>query len=189
MVRTSFPLYLPVACDDDKEPVSAPAAAPIDVERVFQRYSAYVAMIALRILGNNDEVDDVVQDVFVSALSGLSRLQQPDAIRGWLATVTVRHASRRLQRRRLRWLLHLDRRASYDDIAAPGATPEQRALLAAIYRALDTLPVAERLAWTLRHLEGEQVDVVAQRCGCSLATAKRRIAAAQAVIERLVADE
>jgi RNA polymerase sigma-70 factor (ECF subfamily) len=49
---------------------------------------------------------------------------------------------------------------------------------------LDRLPVNERLAWSLRHIEGEQLESVAVLCGCSLATAKRRIAAAQQAVER-----
>jgi RNA polymerase sigma-70 factor (ECF subfamily) len=54
-----------------------------------------------------------------------------------------------------------------------------------VYRALDRLGTAERLAWTLRHVEGERLDAVAQLCGCSLATAKRRIAAANAHVRKL----
>jgi DNA-directed RNA polymerase specialized sigma24 family protein len=40
------------------------------------------------------------------------------------------------------------------------------------------------LAWSLRHLEGERLEDVAERCGCSLATAKRWIATAQARLEK-----
>jgi RNA polymerase sigma-70 factor (ECF subfamily) len=43
--------------------------------------------------------------------------------------------------------------------------------------------VEQRLAWTLRHIEGERLEDVAARCGCSLATAKRRIAAAHAHLQ------
>jgi RNA polymerase sigma-70 factor (ECF subfamily) len=57
-----------------------------------------------------------------------------------------------------------------------------------IYRLLDELPANERLAWTLRHIEGEQVEAVASLCGCSLATAKRRIAAAQTFLARTLDD-
>ena len=40
-----------------------------------------------------------------------------------------------------------------------------------------------RVAWTLNYVEGETLEEVARLCGCSLATAKRRIAAAQRFIE------
>jgi RNA polymerase sigma-70 factor (ECF subfamily) len=39
-----------------------------------------------------------------------------------------------------------------------------------------------RIAWTLRMVEGLELAEVASACGCSLATAKRRIAAAEVVV-------
>ena len=163
-------------------------SSPTDFEAIFRQHARYVAAIALRVLGRDDEIDDVVQDVFLAAMKELGALRSPGALKGWLATVTVRHAMRRLRRRRLRRFLRLDRGQGHE-VAAPGATPEQRALLVRVYGMLDRLPVPERVAWTLRHLEGEQVDAVAQLCGCSLATAKRRIAAAHEAIERMIGDD
>src|SRR5512137_1921710 len=81
-----------------------PPAAPLDLEQAFTLYSRYVAGLALRLLGRQDEVDDVVQDVFLAAFRGLTKLREPQAIKGWLATVTVRVARRRLRMRRL-WRL------------------------------------------------------------------------------------
>jgi RNA polymerase sigma-70 factor (ECF subfamily) len=154
------------------------------LDTAYRRYARYVAAVALKLLGRDDEVDDVVQEVFLAALRGLGSLREPEAIKGWLATVTVRIAGRRLRRRRLRAWIGLDRPARYDALVAPGAPADERALLERVYRLLDELPVKERLAWTLRHVEGERLDAVARICGCSLATAKRRVAAAQLAIEK-----
>jgi RNA polymerase sigma-70 factor (ECF subfamily) len=162
---------------------------PLDLERAFHLYASYVAAVALRLLGRSEEVDDVIQEVFLSALKGLAQLQDPEAIKGWLATVTVRVSSRHLARRRLWRRLGLDRPVDYTQAVDPAASPEQRALLARVYRILDGLPVEERVAWALCHVQGERLDAVAQRLGCSLATAKRRIAAAHATIERETRDE
>jgi hypothetical protein len=38
-------------------------------------------------------------------------------------------------------------------------------------------------------LEGEPLDAVAAACGCSLATAKRRVAAAKSVIDEVFRDD
>src|SRR5690348_13558322 len=82
-----------VANDTDK-------ATALDFRTIFERYSHYVATIAFRLLGRNDEVDDVVQDVFLQVHRRLSTIR-PDAVKGWLAVVTVRATRRRLRRR---WL-------------------------------------------------------------------------------------
>lgn len=168
---------------EDERPTPS---GPLGLEAAFREFSRYVAGIAHRILGRPDEVDDVVQDVFMAAERGLGRLEQPEAIRGWLATVTVRVAWRRLRRRRLRMIVGLDDARDHLDVASPDASPEERLLVARIYDALDDLPVAERLAWSLRHLEGERLERVADLCGCSLATAKRRIAAAHERLREVI---
>ena len=62
-------------------------------------------------------------------------------------------------------------------------------MLAAVYRVLDRLPVNQRLAWTLRYVEGEQLERVAELCNCSLATVKRRIKSAHDAVQREVHHE
>jgi RNA polymerase sigma-70 factor (ECF subfamily) len=160
--------------DDDED---------LSLDTLFRRHSRYVARIALRVLGRPDEVDDVVQDVFLAAERGLSSLANPRAVRGWLATIAVRKARDLLRRRRVRAFLGFDDAPDYANVAAPAASPADRDLLARTYAALDRLPVPLRLAWALRHIEGEPVEQVATLCGCSLATAKRRISAAHLKIQ------
>lgn len=162
---------------------------PLDFDELFARYGRYVARLAARLLGSGDaEVDDVVQDVFWLASRRLSNIADMVQARGWLATVTTRLVGRRLRRRRFRRLFHAGARNN-DDVPAPGATPEQRALLGRLYEVLDTLPTEQRLAWSLRYLEGEPLDIVAAACRCSLATVKRRIGAAKKVIDEVFGND
>lgn len=153
-----------------------------DLEAVFRSYSRYVASIALRLLGDDSDVDDVVQETFVVAMRGLRRLREPGAVRGWLATVAVRIARRKLRRRRLRAFVGLDTAPDYARLVV-SASQDRALLIVRAYRVLDQLPVDVRIAWTLRHVEGESLESVAAICGCSLATAKRRIARAQAELD------
>jgi RNA polymerase sigma-70 factor (ECF subfamily) len=164
-----------------------PAREPmLPVDALFRRYSPYVARIAIRLLGRNDEVDDVVQDVFVAAVRGVRDVEDPEAIKAWLATVTVRSVRRRLRLRRIRGWLSLDPKSTFEDVPAPGATAEQRLVLARVYGALDRLPPSHRIAWTLRHVEGQPLEQIAAMCGCSLATTKRWITAAHEVVQAAV---
>jgi RNA polymerase sigma-70 factor (ECF subfamily) len=169
------------------ERVVAPGL-PLTAEQAFRRYSGYVAAVAFRILGSDEQIDDVVQDVFLVAVKDLGRLREPEAMKGWLATIAVRVAGRRLRLRRLRRLLGLGQPLDYE-LAVPAARPEARVLLGQIYTLLDELAVDKRLAWVLRHVQGEQLDEVARLCGCSLAAAKRRIDAAHQFLQRKLSDE
>lgn len=158
-------------------------------DETYRRFSPYVAAVALRLDGRSEDLEDLVQDVFLEAARGIKWLRNPDAIKAWLATVTVRLVRRRLRRRRLRRILGLDREFDYQEVASRSASPADRALLAAVYRFLDELPVDERVAWSLHHVEGETLEVIGEMCGCSPATAKRRIARARARIEEVFGDE
>src|SRR5687767_12043933 len=111
----------------------APASQPVSLETLFRTYSSYVAAIAMRLLGRNEDVDDIVQDVFLSAWKGAANLRDPGAMKGWLATVTVRTARRRLKMRRVKMFLRVDDDPDYGNVAAPGASPEEKALLSRIY--------------------------------------------------------
>ena len=61
-------------------------------------------------------------------------------------------------------------------------------MIAEVYRALDRLPTRLRVPWVLRYVEGESLQDVAKLCGCSLATAKRRILAAHTKISSQLDD-
>ena len=161
----------------------------MDLAAVFRQFAPYVATIAYRILGTRDELDDVVQDVFLSAHRALDTLRNPDAINSWLATVTVRLCRQRLRRRRMRrWLLLETPPAAFEP-PDPGASPETRAALNDVFRALESVPVNARIAWSLRYLQGERLERVAELAGCSLAAVKRRLARAQGVLDQVIAHE
>lgn len=161
------------------------AAEVTSLDDAYRRFAPYVAAIAVRILGRSDELDDLVQDVFVEATRGISSLTDPRAIKGWLARIAVRVSVRKLRRRRLlrALFLSIDDGVDYEALAAPGATPEQRAMVARVYRALDALPAADRVAWVLRHVHGATLDEAASLCACSLSTFQRRLGRASAHLD------
>jgi len=164
----------------------APDAGPGSaLEQAFRAHAPQVATMALRILGRHEEADDLVQDVFIKAGRWLSKLNDPSAVRAWLLKVTVRLAWRRLRMRRFRVALGMEGSYDYAEVAHRGRlSPEDGAFLAEVYRILDRMPARERLAWSLRHVDGERLEDVALRCACSLATAKRWIATAQERLEK-----
>ena len=154
-------------------------------EMLYRRHATYLLAIAARLLGNRGDGEEIVQDTFVTAFEQLGTLREPAALRGWLAQIAVSLVRRRMRRGRLMRALGLDRGA--DDatlaaLAAPGTRADQRAELALIDKAMRGMSANVRIAWMLRMVEGLELAEVASACGCSLATAKRRIAAAEQVV-------
>lgn len=175
MAPSSAPLRLAPTEGEDVHPLIELSDAEF-----FERFSGFVASIGTRLLGRSADVDDLVQEVFIAAFRKRHQLQEPNATRGWLAVVTVRTARRQLRRRRLRQFVGLDAFVPPLELPDHALSPDDHALMSRVYFILDHMSVDDRLAWTLRHVEGEKLEDVALRCGCSLATVKRRIAAAHA---------
>jgi RNA polymerase sigma-70 factor (ECF subfamily) len=159
------------------------------LDDIYRQYCRYVGAIILRLGARPGEVDDLIQDVFVEATAGIARLREPEAIKGWLATIAVRTVRRRLRVRRTWHFLGLKRDAAEMVLVDPSASPADRVLLRSVYRVLDEMPVDDRLAFTLHIIEGETTAAVAKLCGCTLATAKRRVSRGQRRIEQRLSDE
>jgi RNA polymerase sigma-70 factor, ECF subfamily len=151
-------------------------------EALYRRHVADALRLAMFVLRRRADAEDAVQDAFVVALTKLDRLRDPAAFAGWLRQIVANEARGQLRRRRVRGWFGLDGGsddAALEQLAAPGATAEQRMELALIDRALAGLPDAERIAWTLRYVEGWRLDEIAGALSVSLATAKRRLLAAR----------
>jgi RNA polymerase sigma-70 factor (ECF subfamily) len=164
---------------------AADAGSTAAFELLYRRHAATALNLAVRIQGSTSDVEDVVHDAFVRAHQRLAELREPAAFRSWLGSIVVRLVRTRLRRRRLVAMLGLasPEPVDLDAVAAPDGDPEARVLLAQVYALLQTLPTDERIAWTLRYVERHRLESVAALAVCSLATAKRRIARAQAFLE------
>jgi RNA polymerase sigma-70 factor (ECF subfamily) len=158
-------------------------------DMMYRRHAHYLLAVSTRLLSNRSEAEEVVQDTYVVGFEQLHNLRNPAALRAWLAQIAISLVRRRLRRARLLRILGLDR--SPDDatlaaLAAPHLRPEDRAELALVDRMLDRMPTDLRIAWMLRRVEGLALAEVASACARSLATVKRRVAAADALVARYV---
>ena len=154
-------------------------------EILYRRHVSFAIHLATRIEGSSRDVEDIVHDAFIKAFSRLGDLADPAAFRSWLGSIVVFAVRSRLRRTRLMNLLGLGRSdpIDLDSLASPEASPLTRAQLAQIYALLRTRPTDERIAWTLRAVEGHELEVVAKLTNCSLATVKRRISRTQAFLD------
>ncbi|MBI2377478.1 MAG: sigma-70 family RNA polymerase sigma factor [Deltaproteobacteria bacterium] len=150
-------------------------------EVLFRRHAGVVIGTATRLLSNASEAEDVAQDTFIVAFEKLSQLREPGAFRGWVLQIAVRQVHKRLRRRRVFAWVGIEAATSdpIDALAAADAGPEVRAELAILAPKLAALKPKDRMAWTLRYVEGHSLAEVAELTETSLATAKRRIHHAQ----------
>lgn len=154
--------------------------------KLFRRHAPRLLPLLQRLLSSTSDAEDALQDTFEVAFRDLRQLRDRRAFAGWLRQIAVHQAQRRFRKRRLLRVLGLDRAAedaTLSRLADRSVSAEVRAELAQIDAVLARTPAKERTAWMLRHVEGHELEDVARSCGCSLATAKRWIAAAQARLQ------
>lgn len=135
--------------------------------RLYERYGRLVHGLLLARLGaraSREDVDDLVQDVFLTAWRKLDALRDPAAFGGWLATIARSRAVDFHRRRR-----EVD--ALPDHVAAPDASETEldaRTALAAIR----TLPEAYRDTLVLRLVEGLTGPEIAEQTGLTPASVR-----------------
>jgi len=156
---------------------------------LFDRYHTHVRRVLLHVLGPDPELSDLVQEVFVTAIDSIEKLDEPGSLRGWLGGIAVFTARARM-RRRTRWRI-IELRPSEDlpEVEQMSAPPEVDEALRATYRVLEKLPTEERIAFALRFIDGMELTDVAGATSVSLSTVKRTLVKAQQRFQKLAARE
>lgn len=166
--------------------VSARAGEPWALEALFRRYARMVYGLTYRLVGRDEEIDDLVQESFVQALAHLGRLSEPQAFGAWLTAVVVRTTHKALRRRALATRIGLRSRrepVDVDSLVARTAPADVVAELRAVYGIIEKLPTRARVALILRRVEGMSQEEVASAMGVSVSTAKRSIIEAELFLE------
>jgi RNA polymerase sigma-70 factor (ECF subfamily) len=178
--RAALARASPAAADDGEELVRGLREGKRWAAReLLDRYGAHVERVLTHILGSHADLDDLAQEVFVRALARVGDLRDPRALKDWLAGFAANVAREAIRRRRRRWWQVLRPPEETPELEAPSASAEDRAALHAFYEVLDGLDADARVAFALRYVEGMELTQVAEACGVSLATVKRRIKGAE----------
>jgi len=155
------------------------AGQPAGGAALYDRHQEHVRRVLIRLLGPGTHLGDLVQDVFVSAIDSIGRLEQPDSLRAWLGSIAVFRARAEIRARaRSRWF-PLFGSDDLPETAANVASPETNEAVRTTYLVLEKLAADERIAFALRFIDGMELVEVAEACEVSLATIKRRLARAQ----------
>jgi RNA polymerase sigma-70 factor (ECF subfamily) len=170
------------ALTDAQLVTAACAGARWAQEALFLRHVRLVSGLVFRVHPSRIDLDDLVQDTFIAAFESLPSLKNPQAFAAWVGSLAIRITHKKLRRRRIAARLGLgttSEEVAWDEIIGPACPPDVAAELREIYTILASFPTSERIAFLLRRVEGMSLDEVATATDTSLATVKRRIAAAE----------
>ena len=165
---------------DDAALIQALRAGHPGAAAVFYDQHAAHAYRALRsTLGADEEIPDLLQEVFIRALDRIGKLRDTERVRSWLTTIAIYVAREQIRlRARRSWLrMFSPERTQPGHLDQPPS--EARLALREVYDVIDKLPVDERMAFVFRFIDGMTLPDAAETCETSLATFKRRLARAE----------
>jgi len=185
-----------VGADRDEELVDAlRLRAPTAAEQLIARYGDRAFRLAVRITGNSEDAEEVVQDAMLSVVRKIDSFRGDSAFGSWFYRIVSNAAYGRRRPRAAVEIpleevfpafdehgrhasLFLDWSSRVDD---PAIQKQLRAVLTA---AIDELPAHYRAAIFLRDVEGLSTAEVADALGIPVPTAKTRAHRARLLLRK-----
>jgi RNA polymerase sigma-70 factor, ECF subfamily len=158
-------------------------------ELLLRRYNQRVYRTIRAVMRNPDDVEDVMQQVYVSAYRSLHQFEGRSAFSTWLTKIALREAAARNKKNVS--LLHLvaeqrDPENAMTEFAEPGPDPEARAVAADLMQHVEVLvadlPEAYRSVLLLREVEGLSTEETATCLDLSTDVVKTRLHRARATL-------
>ncbi|HEY1965936.1 MAG TPA: sigma-70 family RNA polymerase sigma factor [Acidobacteriaceae bacterium] len=143
------------------------------MEEIFRRYSGPVYSVALRVLRDSGQAEDVLQEVFLQLWrKPAAFVQNRGSLGAWLVVIARNRAIDVLRRRKPS--------DSVDDVVLASTVnvadeAERNTMMAKVRRVIADLPMEQRKSLELAYFEGLSHTEIASRTGDPLGTVKTRI--------------
>jgi RNA polymerase sigma-70 factor, ECF subfamily len=167
-------------------------------EELLDRYQQPVYSMVYRLLGDQNDSSDVVQEVFLKVFRSVNSFKERSSLRTWIYRIAVNeaHNHRRWFARHRRCEVAIYRedadRHSFDVTPDPGPSPFDFALdretHLLIQRALEEVSPIFRTAVVLRDIEGLGYEEIAEILQISLGTVKSRILRGREALRRVLSE-
>lgn len=179
---------LPVAGTDDDLMSQAATGNFAAFQELTTRFQSRVFRVAIRIVGQQQDAEDVTQQTFLSLIEHVDSFRGESSVATWILRIATNHALKVLRKRRglptVAWEESADEE-NYSTLPHPefiarwSATPEtlvqQAEVREQIESALTTLDEKYRVVFVLRDIEGLSVRETAESLELTEAAVKVRL--------------
>ena len=125
------------------------------IEILVREHETGVFRLALSILGDEAEANEVMQETFLSALRALPSYQEKKSLKAWLYTIALNHSRSHLRKRKVLERLRSTLTGIFRMETAKQVSPEETVIQnekeAALWRSLNRLDERHRLVVVLRY--------------------------------------
>lgn len=167
-------------------------------EELVRRFGGRLLSTARRVLGNEDDASDAVQEAFLCAFKAIDRFSGDSKLSTWLHRIVVNASLMKLRGKRRKPEQSIeDLLPSFDDtghmveIADEHAIPgdvvvEQREVRLMVRKCVDELPEAYRTVLILRDIEELETEEVADQLGITSTAVRVRLHRARQALRTLL---
>lgn len=152
------------------------AADPAAVGEVYDAHHRAVRSFATRLVGDPSSAEDLVHEVFVSLPRAMRGYRYESSLRTFLISIAVnnaRHHVRSAARRRA--AMERYGQEPEGSVESPEQLQRRKELARLLTRALDTLPLEQRVAFVLCEVEDRTSREVAEITGVPEGTVRTRL--------------
>jgi RNA polymerase sigma-70 factor (ECF subfamily) len=156
---------------------------------VYDQHHQALCSFATRLLGDDHAAEDLVQDVFVVLPGVIAKLRPESSLRGFLLGIAANRAKHQLRSRSRR--RKFAERFGHEPVAKvedPERLRERRGLAEALGRALEELPVDQRVTFVLKEIEGYSCRDASEILGIPEATVRTRVFHAKQRLRAFLAE-
>ncbi|MBS0536803.1 MAG: RNA polymerase sigma factor [Proteobacteria bacterium] len=163
------------------------------------RYNRRLFRVARGILRNDAEAEDVVQETYVRAFTGLDAFRGDAAFGTWITRIAMNEALGRLRKQRpsVDWESYGENRTQAQVIDFPASaasidpekTMAQGEIRVALEQAIDQLPDSFRIVFVARVVEGMTVEETADLFSLKPETVKTRLHRARALLREALENQ
>jgi RNA polymerase sigma-70 factor (ECF subfamily) len=154
------------------------------IEMLVRQYETGVFRLALSIVGDQAEANEVTQETFISALRSLSSYQEKQSFKAWLYTITLNHSRSHLRKRktleRLKTTLNSLFRVETQRQVLPEDSAIQNDKEAEIWKALNQLDDPFRIVVVLRYFHELSIAEISEILSVNEGTIHSRLHTARA---------
>lgn len=152
------------------------------LQLIMDRYRPMVLKLANRLLCDEQVSKDIAQEVFIRVWQKAHRFNPQYALSTWIYSITCHLCYDQL--RRHRWLLPLSRLGFLPDEKSDNSVIplEQREMWSLYKKVSQSLPVKQRMVFTLREIEGYDTQETARLLGMTADQVKSNLSQAKKTV-------
>jgi len=156
---------------------------------IWEKYAPLVQRLVRRFFGPGPDLPDVCQEAFLRVFRRIKEVHDPDALAGFIVSVTLGVARNEARRRKVRSIIGLRPAEDMPVVADVRRNHDAREEIVALYRLLNRLSAGDRSLFISRYVEKLDLTEVATIHEISLSTAKRRLRRLAENIDRRMESE